>query len=141
MIYALDANIVSYFIQNNEHVITQFRTALTEGAGIVIPPVTYYEIRRGFKHKSAPKKEKAFSRMCTLYPVGEMSLAAWECASEIYGSGCRSGKRIPDDDILIAAFCRVNDYTLVTSNVRHFEHIDDLRFVNWMIEPPKKVAE
>ena len=131
MIYALDTNIVSYFIQDNERVIARIRAALSDGNTFIIPPVTYYEIRRGFKRKTAPRKEKVFSRMCALYPIGEMSLAAWECAAEIYGDSCQQGKLIPDDDILVAAFCIVNDYTLVTHNVRHFEHIEGLKLVNW----------
>ena len=131
MIYALDTNIVSYFIQDNERVIARLRAALADGITLIIPPVTYYEVRRGFKHKPAPKKEKAFSRMCALYPVGEMNLATWECAAEIYGDNCRQGKHISDDDILVAAFCVVYGYTLVTHNIRHFEHIDGLKLVDW----------
>jgi len=132
MIYALDTNIISYFIQGDKRVIAELRDVLVDGNSLIIPPVAYYEIRRGFKHKSAPKKEKVFSRMCALYAVGEMTLAAWERAAEIYGESCRQGKSIPDDDILVAAFCIVNGYTLVTHNVRHFEHVKELIFVNWM---------
>ena len=132
MIYALDTNTVSYFIQGYEHIIARTRAALSDGNTLIIPPVTYYEIRRGFKHKTAPRKEKIFSHMCALYPIGEMSLAAWECAAEIYGDSCRQGKRIPDDDILVAAFCIVNGYTLVTRNISHFEHVEGLKLVNWM---------
>ena len=36
------------------------------------------------------------------------------------------------DDILIAAFCVVNDYLLVTDNTKHFKDIDGLQFVNWV---------
>ena len=61
MIYALDTNIVSYFIQDNERVIARLRAALADGITLIIPPVTYYEIRRGFKHKPAPKKKSFFS--------------------------------------------------------------------------------
>ena len=36
-----------------------------------------------------------------------------------------------DSNILIAAFCIVHDYTLVTHNVRHFEGIRDLKVEDW----------
>lgn len=36
-----------------------------------------------------------------------------------------------DSDILIAAYCIVNDYTLVTDNTSDFERIEGLKFVNW----------
>lgn len=131
MTYAPDTNIVSYFIQEDKYIISQFRSILASGHSIIIPPSTYYEIRRGFKHKSSPRKEKAFTRMCGLYKIGEMSLPAWEQAAAIYGATRKAGNPIEDTDILIAAFCIVNDYTLVTNNVKHFKDIDGLKLVNW----------
>ena len=131
MTYALDTNTVSYFIQGNERVKTRMRSALEEGHNIIIPPITYYEIRRGFKHKSAPAKEKAFTSMCLTCPVGEMTVSTWEHAAEIYGNSHRMGNPINDADILIAAFCVVGGYTLVTNNTKHFKDIDGLQFVNW----------
>jgi len=44
MTYVLDANIVSYFIQENAQVILRLRAALMAGHSFVISPVTYYEI-------------------------------------------------------------------------------------------------
>jgi len=132
MIYALDTNIISYFIQDNKRVVDYIRAKLAEGNSIVISPISYFEIRRGFKYKEAPKKEKAFAQMCELFPVGEMSLAVWERAAEIYGTNRKQGKPIEDTDILIAAFCIVNGYTFVTNNVKHFTNIDDLLLENWM---------
>ena len=131
MIYALDTNIVSYFIREDEHIISRFRAALEAGHSIIIPPVTYYEVRRGLKHKDAPKKEKAFDRMCMLFPIGEISLSVWEQAAEIYGKTRKAGNPIEDTDIIGAAYCIVNGYTLVTNNKKHFADIDDLAFENW----------
>ncbi|MCL2815115.1 MAG: type II toxin-antitoxin system VapC family toxin [Oscillospiraceae bacterium] len=131
MTYALDTNIISYFVQDDSHVISRFRQALAAGNKIIIPPAAYYEIRRGFKHKNAPKKERAFNCMCTLYSIGEMNLPAWEEAADIYGKSRKAGNPIEDTDILIAAFCVVNGCVLVTNNTKHFEGIDGLQMVNW----------
>ena len=132
MIYVLDTDTLSYFIQESKQVISKFRSVITSGDSFVISPVTYYEIMRGFKHKSSPKKEKSFEYMCDLYPVGEMSFTAWKKAAEIYGFTRQAGNPIDDTDILIAAFCIVNGYTLVTNNVKHFQNIDGLSYENWM---------
>jgi len=132
MTYVLDANIVSYFIQENTQVISKFRSALEAGESFVISPVTYYEIMRGFKHKSSPKKEKSFTYMCSIYPIGEMSFNIWEKAADIYGTTRQAGNPIEDTDILIAAFCIENGYKLVTNNAKHFDRIDGLEYVNWM---------
>jgi len=34
-------------------------------------------------------------------------------------------------DILIAAYCLANNFTLVTRNTRDFERVEGLNFVNW----------
>ena len=52
--------------------------------------------------------------MCSLYSIGEMSLPIWEQAADIYGKSRKTGNPIEDTDILIAAFCIVNGYVLVT---------------------------
>jgi len=105
--------------------------ALEEKSTIIIPPAVYYEMWRGFKHKAAPRKEQAFVQMCKMYSIGEMGLSAWECVAEIYGASRKTGKPVEDTDILIAAFCIVNGYTLVTHNTKHFGNIDGLQIVDW----------
>jgi len=132
MIYAPDTNTISYWLQKNKQIAERLNWAIRQGSTIIIPPSTYYEIRRGFKHKASPGKEFAFSLICKSYEIGEMNLAAWEKAADIYAKTRKSGKPIEDTDILIAAFCIVNNYTLVTNNVKHFEDMDGLIFKNWI---------
>jgi len=112
-------------------VVEQLNRAIRLGNEIVIPPSTYYEVRRGFKHKAAPGKELAFSLMCQSYEIGDMNLAIWETAADIYAYTRKAGKPVEDNDILIAAFCIVNGYTLVTHNTKHFGDIDGLQIVDW----------
>ena len=132
MTYALDTNTVSYWIQKNRQIAERMDKAIKQGNTIVIPSVTYYEIRRGFKHKSAPGKEYAFLLICKSFTIGEMNIAAWEEAANIYGYTRKVGNPIDDTDIFIAAFCIVNNYTLVTNNVKHFKDMDGLIYENWI---------
>jgi tRNA(fMet)-specific endonuclease VapC len=130
MTYVLDTNTISYFIQGNRRIYERLREA-TGRHEIVIPPVAYYEIKRGFLYKPVAGKEKEFERLCRLYPIGETGLDVWERAAHIYADIRRSGRTVEDADILIAAFCIVNDCTLVTNNTKHFEGIDGLRLEDW----------
>lgn len=43
----------------------------------------------------------------------------------------RAGQRIDQFDLLISATAIHHDLTLVTSNLRHFERVQDLKIVNW----------
>jgi len=131
MTYALDTNIISYWLQRNVQVVERLSQVLRRGDVVIIPPMAYYEIRRGFKHKPSPKKELAFALVCKSFGIGEMNLAAWEKAADIYGKTRKVGSPIEDTDILIAAFCIVNNYTLVTRNIKHFQNIESLVYENW----------
>ena len=56
-----------------------------------------------------------------------------EKSTEIYVQLHR-GWQIEDSDIFIAATALVNDCTLVTANVRHFERVAGLKVTNWRID-------
>jgi predicted nucleic acid-binding protein len=132
MTYAFDTNAVIHTLRGNHFVDQNAEAALKSGNTFIIPPFVYYEIRRGFRYRPAPSKEKAFSRMCSLYSVGVMDIDTWDTAARIYADLKQRGQTIEDADILIAAFCIAGDYTLVTHNTRHFERIDGLLIVDWM---------
>ena len=70
--------------------------------------------------------------MCTWYPIGEMRLETWELAANIYTDLRKAHYTVGDADILIAAFCLIDGYTLVTNNTKDFKNIDGLRFVDWV---------
>ncbi len=46
----------------------------------------------------------------------------------------RTGQRIDNMDLLIAATALHEDLILVTGNTRHFDRIPGLRIENWMIQ-------
>jgi tRNA(fMet)-specific endonuclease VapC len=102
-----------------------------KGHECVIPPVAYYEIKRGLLATNAIAKARDFDELCQDFEVGEMDTRAWYEAARLYALHRQKGVLAEDADLFIAAFCIVNDYTLVTNNIRHFEHIDSLKLVNW----------
>ena len=133
MIYALDTNTISYYLQGNQKIKLILEQSLIKGHQIVIPPIVYYEVRRGFKRVSSPKKEKIFAGLCSIFNVGEINISILEIAADIYADSRNTGKIIHDADILIAAFCLVNDYILVTNNTKDFESIQGLNIADWTV--------
>jgi predicted nucleic acid-binding protein len=59
-----------------------------------------------------------------------------EEAIKIYTEVRRSGYTIDEMDIFIAAWCRVNDFTLVTNNTDHFAPVSGLAVVDWSVGMP-----
>jgi len=130
-IYALDSNIISFYLKGNTSVIDNIEKAISEDNSIVIAPIAYYEVKRGLLLINAVKQLAKLKTFCELFPVGEFGDYLLEYAINIYVQERKAHRNTEDADIFIAAFCLHNNYTLVTDNTRHFQSIPDLRLVNW----------
>lgn len=51
---------------------------------------------------------------------------------EVRSALARSGVRLEDADLFVAAVALSTKSTLVTGNTRHFDRIENLRIENWM---------
>ena len=136
MIYALDTNTISFLLRGEVAVAKRFQAEIVEaGNPYVVPPIVYYEIKRWLLDKPTKALHVFLQHFDSLYEniimKMEMPCSVWEKAVDIYISLKQKGQLIGDADILIAAYCIDNDYTLVTDNVSDFSRIDDLKIVNW----------
>ena len=131
MLYMLDTNIISYFAEGNENVISNLQKCMFAGNEIGISVIAYYEVERGLKSVDAMKKLAdfyAFVSQCALIPV---NLAVAQKASDIYAELRRKGTLIEDADIFIGASALVNNAVLVTNNEEHLGRIAGLKIENW----------
>jgi predicted nucleic acid-binding protein len=131
MIYALDSNIISYVLKNDEEVINRYRQEAIGGNEYAMPIIVYYEVKRWLLERGAKNKQAMFDEMCQTIPLGEFDKRVWDKTADLYVHSRKIGKPTGDSDLLIASYCLVNGYTLVTNNTKHFEHIDGLNLVNW----------
>ena len=130
-VFALDSNTISFYLRGNVAVIASVEKAIDDGNSIVIPPIVYYEVKRGLKFINAAKKLKEFEALCELFPVGELGDYLLEESIDMYIQERKAGRNTEDADIFIAVFCIHNNYTLVTDNMSHFKNISSLQLVNW----------
>ena len=133
MKYSLDTNIVSEILRGNEIVQKNFRQALQENSRIYICSIVYYEIVRGLKAAGKFNFLRNFLEIHKELPHLTLDKDNYEIidkAIEIYVQ-LHKGKQIEDNDIFIAATAIVNDCTLVTANVKHFERVEGLKLINW----------
>ena len=136
MTYALDTNTVSYFLRGEGNVDNCFtREIIQSGNPYAIPNIVAYEVKRWLLDRPTKQLQLFAQQFDLLFQnvqdKADMPAAIWEKGVEIYINLKRRGQLIGDADILIAAFCLVNDYTLVTSNTSDFARIDGLNLVNW----------
>ena len=62
----------------------------------------------------------------------EVDTAIWKRAASIWATLRKMGKTVGDADIIIAACCMENGYTLVTHNTKHFIDISGLLMDDWL---------
>ena len=130
--YALDSNIVSYYLKGNKTVIEKITSEAEDENSIIIPPIVFFEVKRWLLATNAVKKLTLFGAMCSKAGMGVIDKITLETASEIYSDLQKRGITIGDNDILIAAYCIQHDLTLVTNNELHFKHIANLQTINWL---------
>ena len=131
MIYALDTCAIISILNKKACIIKRFNDMIKSGVSLVIPSAVDYEIMRGFYYAPKPNKHSAYTSMRNNCPIVEVNASIWDCAAALWAILRSKGLTIGDFDILIAAFCIVNSYTLVTHNTKHFADIDGLNIVDW----------
>ena len=130
--YCVDTNIISYILRKDKKLQDRVYREANEGAGVLIPPIAYYEIKRGLIEANATTKLRDFERLCNMIEVDYIDTETLDIAANIWAALIKAGRKIDDADILIAATCIAHDHTLVSANTRHFERIEGLKLVNWV---------
>lgn len=128
--YALDTNIVSYFLKNDFSIIKKMKLEIERKNDFVIPPTVYFEIRNWLLANNSQKKMAVFQDMYSSQGIGVIDKDILDIASKIKTELRNKGIAI-GDDVLIAAYCIKHNLVLVTNNAKHFGDIDNLQIVNW----------
>ena len=131
-IFILDSNILSFYLRQHQQVIQKLNETLLAGNEVLVSPIAYYEIKRGLLAIKAEKRLKEFSSLCKTLGVGQLDNSILDFAAEIYRELREKKQTIEDADILTAAFCKAYGFTLVTNNIKHFEHISGLYYCDWV---------
>ncbi len=132
--YLLDTNILSEMIkrQPNSHVLSRLgskpaHTLFT--SSICIMELRFGSALREDFEKFWQKIAKEIISKVNIISIGEKEALR---AGNILADLRKSGQTIGLEDVLIAASAIVNQYTVVTANVRHFSRIKGLVVENWL---------
>ena len=129
--YALDTNIVSYFLKNDAVIVKRINEEKDKQNKFIIPPMVYFEIQNWLVRNKSKDKMEIFQRIYADQGIGYIDKDIFDIAVmeklKIQGKGFN----ITDDDLLIAAYCLKHNLTLVTNNIKHFINIEYLKIENW----------
>jgi tRNA(fMet)-specific endonuclease VapC len=115
----------------DSNIVQKAREYLRTHGQFRISIITRYEILRGLKAKQSSRQITLFEERCRksiLYPLIDDIIVK---ASDIYAYLYKQGLLISDADILIASTALVNNLTLITGNLEHFNRIPNLVSQSW----------
>lgn len=128
----LDTDTLSEIMRGRDsNIVQKAREYLRTHGQFRISIITRYEILRGLKAKQASRQITLFEERCRksiLYPLIDDIIVK---ASDIYAYLYKQGLLISDADILIASTALVNNLTLITGNLEHFNRIPNLVSQSW----------
>ena len=130
MKYAIDTNILSYYLKGDKKILTKIDKE-AENDNIVIPLFVYFEIKKWLLAVNSTIKLQAFERLFEEFGISTIDKETLDISLSIYIKLRKNGIVIDDGDLLIAAYCIKNNYTLVSNNLKHFERIENIQVVNW----------
>jgi len=132
MKYALDTNIITYYLKGNEKILDKVDRE-AENDNIIIPPFAYFEVKKWLLAVNSKTKFQAFEKLFDKFGIDAIEKETLDLSLSIYIKLRKNGITVDDGDLLIAAYCIQNNYILVSNNQKHFEKIENLQIVNWAI--------
>ena len=127
---ALDTNVITYYLKGHERTVKKIDNE-AESDNIIIPPFVYFEIKKWLLANNSKTKLQAFEKLFDKFGIDIIDKEIFDISLSIYMKLREKGLIIDDGDILIAAYCIKNDYTLVTNNLKHFKNIEDIQIIDW----------
>jgi tRNA(fMet)-specific endonuclease VapC len=130
-LYILDTTTVSDYLRANKGIINRFRQTSFEL--IYTTSITKFELEYGLLKK--PKLRQAYAAQLDLLlrQIGclDFNQDAGMIAAAIKFKLFSDGTPISLEDVMIGAIALHHDFTVVTSNTKHFEKIKGLALEDW----------
>ncbi len=120
--YCLDTNIIIDIIRGDK-VISEKISQLK--GDIFINPITQCELFKGVYLSSKKDKQlNVIEELTDSFDVLEFNKDICIEFGKEYARLNNLGKQVPEFDLIIACFAKVNNFILVTRDKKHFENID-----------------
>jgi tRNA(fMet)-specific endonuclease VapC len=128
----VDTNVLSEVLKRkNAQIMRKAASYLNQHGRWTFSLMTYYEIVRGLKARSATTKLARFEALCQRQEILPVTRDLLVLAADLYASLKRAGRLIEDVDLLIAATALHHGLPLATGNTAHFSRIPGLALDDW----------
>ena len=129
MIYLLDTNIIIFFFKGRYDIAERMDNIGVENC--FLSEISLAELKYGALYSQKPEKHNLEIENL-LKVVGVIPITtAIDLFAEEKARLRKAGKMIDDFDLFIGCTAIVNNLTLVTNNIKHFERLQNLKIEDW----------
>jgi tRNA(fMet)-specific endonuclease VapC len=128
--YCLDSSVIIDIFDDKKNIKSKLSAISTKP--LAINPIILCELYKGSVHSQVTERRLGFiNSLLQRVDLLEFNEHACRLFGEDYLKLKRSGKLIKDADLMIATICKAHNYTLITSDKKHFENIPGLKVEVW----------
>ena len=131
--FVLDTNVISQMLRRNVAALAHLRQAVENDDELFMCPVVFYELWRGLRYRGAERQLAELEGLSRALQWADYDRPMWVDAAGLWADQRRRGRTTDDADLLIAAFARRLQATLVTNNTSDFVDLG-LPVVDWTAE-------
>lgn len=129
--FVLDTSTISDYLRGNQNIINCFRQISFRS--IYTTSISKFELEYGLTKK--PKLRAAYGQQLELLfgQIGHLEFDG-DCAivaAQIKHQLFKAGTPVSTEDLMIGAIAMHHNFTVVTSNTKHFEKIVGLKIEDW----------
>lgn len=132
--YVLDTSTISDYLRGNKNIIAKLRQ--TPRPLVYTTVITQLELEYGLIKK--PKLRKVYGEQLDLLfqQIGLLEFGRDDAlvAARLKDQLFKRGTPIGLEDLMIGAIALQENFTVVTSNTKHFEQIDNLKLEDWKLD-------
>lgn len=130
MHYLIDTNILIYRLKNAGNVNSNFLKNRNEQMYVSV--ISYGELIYGArKSRFVEKNLETVKAIKSIFPLLDINSNVMDIFGEIKNYVQKIGRTVDDMDLLIDSTAISKGMTLVTHNIKHFEHIPNFMLVDW----------
>lgn len=131
MKYLLDTNTCIFYLRGNATITEKVR--VIGNANLAISFMTVSELFYGaYKSEQVAKNLAKLHKLLTEVRIVNSNNAISDNFGKLKAALEKTGRRIDDADLLIAAVAQTQKLILVTDNYKHFTRLDSLQLENWL---------
>lgn len=130
--YLLDTDTIIYNLKGNANIQKNLRNHINDPIKISVITLMelYYGAYKSEKVAANLAVIKTLEQSLDIIPIG---LEVVQTFGLIKSQLEKSGSRLDDFDLIIAACAMAHNLILVTNNARHFQRIEGLKIENWTL--------